>query len=398
MALDGDTNPENAKNGPPALSRRTLFAAGAGAAAASIWQGNADPLIAPPAQAASKGPSTLTMQNDGGYATVPLAKDSISIGIVQSRVIAVDTDKPEKKRRDNVAHMCDLIDYASGFSGKKDLLFFHEFPITGYNYKWTLADARRVAIEIPGEETEALAKKAREHGSWLVFGSYVRDPDWPESLLSITTIMNDKGEIVDKHWKARNIKGVFFGFELFTTTVYDVLDRYIEMYGPDQVIPVTRTPLGNIATSSIQREPEYFRALAMKGAEIMLRTATGGFTPADIAATSLYNQVYTAIANNSASPDNGLYFEDAGGGGSGLYGPDGEAMEIAPTAFETCVSARIPIRSFRDKHRQPLIHSDLYMPVFSAYQSKYPPNLFSAYQPKDIKDSGRYLKDKSRWK
>jgi hypothetical protein len=38
------------------------------------------------------------------------------------------------------------------------------------------------------------------------------------------------------------------------------------------------------------------------------------------------------------------------------------------------------------------------MPVYDAYRSKYPPSLFSAYQPKDITDSGRYLKDKSRWK
>ncbi len=376
-----------------ALDRRTMLGLSAGALAASGM------LTSGPAAAAVKGgPAQHVMQADGGYATVPLAKDSWTLGVVQSRVIAVDTANPDKKRRENVAHMCDLIDYASGFSGKKDLLFFHEFPITGYNYKWTLADARRMAIEIPGEETEALAKKAREHGSWLVFGSYVRDPDWPESLLSITTVMNDKGEIVDKHWKARNIKGVFFGFELFTTTIYDVLDRYVEMYGLDAVVPVTRTPLGNICTSSIQREPEYFRAMAMKGAEVILRTATGGFTPADIQATSMYNSVYTAIANNAASPNNGLYFEDAGGGNSAIYGPDGAMIDSAPTAFETLVTARIPIAQFRARHRQPIVHTELVMPVFEQYRSKYAPSLFSAYQPKDIQDSGRYLKDKSRWK
>ena len=375
------------------LDRRALLGLGAAGVAAATTLG------APHAEAAIKGgPARHVMQADGSYATVPLAKDSWTLGVVQSRVIAVDTASPDKKRRENVAHMCDLIDYASGFSGKKDLLFFHEFPITGYNYKWTLADARRMAIEIPGEETEALAKKAREHGSWLVFGSYVRDPDWPDSLLSITTIMNDKGEIVDKHWKARNIKGVFFGFELFTTTIYDVLDRYVEMYGLDAVVPVTRTPLGNICTSSIQREPEYFRAMAMKGAEVILRTATGGFTPADIQATSMYNSVYTAIANNAASPNNGLYFEDAGGGNSAIYDPSGDMIDSAPTAFETLVTARIPIAQFRAKHRQPIVHTELVMPVFEQYRSKYAPSLFSAYQPKDIQDSGRYLKDKSRWR
>lgn len=371
-------------------NRREMFGAGLGLAAGAA-------LLPTAAEALTNGPRPLTMQPDGGYATVPLSKDAWTLGVVQSRVIAVDAASPAKGRRANLDHMCDLIDYASGFSGSKDLLFFHEFPITGYNYKWTIGDARRVAIELPGEETEILGKKAREKGTWLVFGSYVRDPDWPDSLLSITTIMNDKGEIVDKHWKARNIKGVFFGFELFTTTIYDVLDRYVEMYGLDAVVPVTRTPLGNIATSSVQREPELFRAMAMKGAEVILRTASGGFTPADIAATSLYNNVYTAVANNAASPGNGLYFEDAGGGGSGIYGPDGEPLSIAPTAFETCVTTRIPIKDFRARHRQPIVHSELVMPVFEAYRSKYPPGLFSTYQPKDVQDAGRYLKDKSRW-
>lgn len=371
------------------FNRRDVFGAGLGLVAGAA-------LLPGAVRAATKGTSPLTMQTDGRYPTVALSKDVWTLGVVQSRVLAIDAANPAKGRRDNVQHMCDLIDYASGFTGPKDMLFFHEFPITGYNFKWNLAEARKVAIELPGEETEALAKKARQYGTWLVFGSYVRDPDWPDSLLSVTTIMNDKGEIVDKHWKARNIKGVF-RFELFTTTIYDVLDRYVEMYGQDAVVPVTRTPLGNLATSSIQREPEYFRAMAMKGAEVILRTASGGFTPADIAATSLYNQVYTAIANNAATPNNGLYFEDAGGGESAIYGPDGNAMNTAPTAFETLVTARIPIKDFRARHRQPIVHTELVMPVFEAYRSKYPPSVFSKYQPKDLEDSSRYLADKARW-
>ena len=374
------------------MDRRKFLAAGAAAAVTSAISSAAG------AQRVQSGAAPLAMHADGTYDTVPLAKDAWTLGVVQSRVLAVDGSNYRTKRRDNVQHMCDLIDYASGFSGPKDLLFFHEFPITGYNYKLDAAATRAIAIEVPGEETEMLAKKAREHRTWLVFGSYVRDKDWPDSVLSMTTIMNDRGEVVDKHWKARNIKGAFGGqIELFTTTIYDVLDRYVEMYGIDRVVPITRTPLGNIATSSVQREPELFRAMAMKGAEVILRTASGGFSAPDMQATSLYNQVYTAVANNAASPGNGLYFEDAGGGGSAIYGPDGEMIASAPTAFETNVTARIPIRDFRARHRQPLVHSELVMPVYEAYRSRYAPGLFSKYQPKDLKDSARYLADKSRW-
>ncbi len=375
------------------LSRRALFGAGAGIAAGATL-GWADF-----AQASTKGgPDKLNFTPDGRYATVPLAKTHITLGAVQSRVVPVELSNLKQTRRANVQHMMDLIDASSSLTGKKDLLFFHEFPITGYYQQWNLADARKVAIEVPGEETEMLGKKAREHGCWLVFGSYVRDPDWPDALLSITTIMNDKGEVVDKHWKARNIKGAFGGnFELFTTSIYDVLDRYVEMYGADAVVPVTRTPIGNIATTSTQREPELMRAMAMKGAEIMLRTATGGFSPLDMQATSLYNGIYTAVANNAASPENKYYFADAGGGGTAIYGPDGEQMNIAKTAFETLVHARIPIADFRARHRQPIVHSEIFMPVYEQYRSKYGPNLFSTYQPKDATDASRYLSDKARW-
>ena len=64
----------------------------------------------------------LSVRPDGTYATAPLAKDSWTLGVGQSHVRAVDAANPAKGRRANVQHMCDLIDYASGFSGNKDLL------------------------------------------------------------------------------------------------------------------------------------------------------------------------------------------------------------------------------------------------------------------------------------
>lgn len=334
---------------------------------------------------------------DGTYETVPLAKDAFYLGVAQSRVVPVDLGNLKATRKANLDHMLDLIDASTIGFVKPDILFFHEFPITGW-HNWTRAETLRVAIDIPGEETEAISRKAKEHGMYVVFGSYARDPDWKNHVLSITTVIGPDGKIVDKHWKARNIKGMFGGeTELFTTTVYDVLDRYIEMYGEDAVIPVTRTPIGNFFTSSIQREPEYFRAAAMKGAEVVLRTATGGFLPIDMQATSLYNGVYTAVCNNAISSES-PFFEDSGAGGSAIYGPGGEVLDIAKSPNETLVIARIPIAQFRARHRQPVLHKELYMKEFESYVPRFGPNLFQDYLASDLKDAARYLKDKGRWK
>ena len=348
------------------------------------------------AQVSAKKSDKISLIQDGTYETVPLTKQSLSLGVVQSRVRSFEIVN-RQVLKDNLKHFIELIDKAFYYGSRPDILFFHEFPITGWR-KWTRKEILTFALELPGVETEEISKKAREYGCYIVFGTYAQDKDWAGHVLSITTIIDPKGEIVGKHWKARNIKGVFPGFELFTTTIYDVLDRYIEMYGADEVIPVTRTPYGNIATSSTQNEPEIIRAMAMKGAEIVLRTASGGFNPLDVQASAMYNQVYVALSNNAYSPDNPSFFDDAGSGGTVIYDPSGKAMATADTKFETMISARIPIASFRETHRQPIVHSELYTPVYSQYRSSYPPNLFTTYQPESLDDSKKYLTGKSRWK
>ncbi|MEM9705278.1 MAG: nitrilase-related carbon-nitrogen hydrolase [Pseudomonadota bacterium] len=380
------------------IDRRRLFQAAAmlSAAGASL------PAMARAAEK-SDGPLDPGVSATGEYEKIDLVKPVVRLGVVQSRVRGVETSSlgaARRMKRDNLNHLLELIDAAQGWAGRKDILFFHEFPITGYRASWGRADTLRAAIEIPGEETEAVGRKAKEYGCYIVFGSYARDDDWPDHVLSITTIISPAGEVIDKHWKARNIKGVFGpGFELFTTTIYDVLEQYIEMYGLDHVMPVTRTPIGNIVTSSVQREPELFRAFAMKGAEIFLRTATGGFTPIDIQATSLYNGVYTAIVNNAVSPGNPGFLADNGGaGGSAIYGPDGKLIDEANSENETIVTATMPMAAFRQRHRLPYVHMDLYRPIFDAYQNRFPPNLFAEYLPSDTTDSARFLADKGVWK
>lgn len=372
------------------ISRRSLLGGATGAGImASLFPGAR-------AAAAPEARRVTDVRGDGTYATVPLAKETITLGVAQSRVIPVDLNDLKRTRQANLDHMLKLIDGAALSFSKPDLIMFHEFPITGW-YNWDRAEILRLAIDIPGPETEAVARKAREHQMYVTFGSYARDPAWPRHVLSITTTISPDGQIIGKHWKSRNIKGVFGGdFELFTTTVYDVLDQYIEMYGPDAVVPIIRTPIGNFATSSIQREPEYFRAAAMKGAEIILRTASGGFSPVDVEVTSLYNGLYTAICNNAISPGS-PFFEDEQAGGSAIYGPDGQMVARANSPNETLVSARIPIAQYRARHRQPILHKELYMAEYEQYVPKFGPNLFRNYLPKDAQDAARYLKNRGRW-
>ncbi len=374
------------------LSRRGFLQGGA-AGALGLALGGAQA-----AQAAiGKGSNQLSVQQDGRYATVPLAKDNIRLGVMQTRVRPVDPANPEKGRRENLDHMLKLITNAQEWNPPSDILLFHEFPITGFSYDWTRKDILRLSIDLPGPETEELGKAAKKYNCYIVFGSYAREKDWPGHVLSITTIIGPDGQIVDKHWKVRNIMGVFrigqSSIELMTSTIYNCLDRYIEMYGADAVIPVTRTPLGNICTGAMQREPELFRAMAIKGGELFLRTATGSFVPADMQMNSVYHRVYTAVCNNAVSPGNQFFEEPGGAGGSAIYDPNGTAIAMARNEFEQLVSANIPIKSFRAGHKLPDFAWDLYAPVYSQYVRKYPPNKFAKKLPADLREAGEWLND-----
>jgi len=83
--------------------------------------------------AMGNGADWHSMASDGTYAVVPLAKPAITLGVVQSRVRGVRVDKLQQDREANLVHMLDLIDNSFHFGGGADILFFHEFPITGYN-------------------------------------------------------------------------------------------------------------------------------------------------------------------------------------------------------------------------------------------------------------------------
>ncbi len=393
---------------PETMNRRQWLAASA-ALAGGATLGTAAPraLAASHSPAPSQAPRTiaavtgpLTVPANGReYARVPLAKDTITVSAVQSRVRAVDGTRPGPGIRANLEHMLELIDKSQFYGGKKDLLCFHEFPLQGWN-PWDRKELERLSIEVPGPETEAIAAKAKQYGCYIKFGAYVVDDDWPGHVLSVTTIIGPDGDIVARDWKARNIKGVFPDFELVTTTVYNVLDRYIEMYGTDAVIPVHRTPIGNLATSSTQMEPELFRAMAMKGAELILRTASGGFTPGDMQMTAAYNRVYTVIVNNSVSPENPGFLDDAfgGAGGTAIYGPRGETLAEADSKFEQQVIARVPIARFRQRHQIPDVHKALYEPVFAAYEPRFPANLYADALPTSLADAKTFLDKEDRWR
>ena len=148
------------------------------------------------------------VNQSGNYETVELRDDFVHIGLVQSEVTPVDGKNPKPGIKANLDHMLWLIDAAQGYGGKKNFLAFHEFPITGWD-QWSREEILSFALRLPGPETEAIGKKAIEHNCYISFGTYAQYDDWPRHIMSVSVLINPKGQIVSQQWKARNIHGVF---------------------------------------------------------------------------------------------------------------------------------------------------------------------------------------------
>ncbi len=341
------------------------------------------------------------VREDGTYPTVPLRRDQIVASVVQTRVGGVDGANPGPDIRKNLDYFLECIDIAQGFGMPSDLLLFHEFPITGFS-EWTREQHYDLAIEVPGPEIEEVGKKAKQYKCYIVFGTYAKDlENWPGHILHLMVMMGPDGNVVAKHWKQRNVRGLFPGSEQYTSVIYDVYDRFVEMYGIDAVVPVVQTDVGNIAMSAVQFEPELFRCMAFKGAEIICRVATGGFEFDDMRMTSYHNSLYTMIANNSVNTGKRMpgFFDDESHGGSGrsaIFGPRGVEL-VKADVFECKKFAFLPMAEFRAKHRIPDMHMYIYRPVFDQYRTRYDHSSYIDNLPKDKREAFAMFAKNSRW-
>lgn len=342
---------------------------------------------------AATGQTTEPSMADPDYRRVALKKDRIRYGIIQSPDIAIDPANADRERRRNLESMLDLLDKSTTlFSGGYDLISFAEMPLHGFG-EWGRKEALRVAAEVPGEETQVLGEKAKELDTYISFGTYAKDRDWPDHVIMMGVLIGPDGEIAARHWKARGTLG---GLGLFTSTVYECLDRYVEMYGWDEVIPVARTDIGNICLTGVQNDPMLFLTMAVKGAELVLRFATGGMPTEDGVSMSKFFKFYTGFANSSRHTEHRYYVGGVGVGGSMIIGPDGNILAQADQQ-QSLISAYLPMADFRSEHRIPDFQWPLYAPVLNDYQPRFDPGWFLKYLPESWADTRSYFKDKANW-
>ncbi|MCP4926270.1 MAG: nitrilase-related carbon-nitrogen hydrolase [Gammaproteobacteria bacterium] len=341
-------------------------------------------------------PVPQLVRADGSYPTRVLEKDTIVVKVIQSGAINLqESATVAAGLKGNLEHMVRLARQACSEGGKPDFLLYNEFPLTGYS-TGTREEKLRFTLQIPGPETERLGEVARECDSYIIFGSYAKDADWPGHILSINTVIGRDGKIAQKFWKTRNIKRLSPGIEIPTTTVESVRDKYRVRYGIEAEFPVLQTEFGNIAVSTVQLDPFVFAAFSMRGVEIMFRTATL-FSPVDVKATAWYNNFYSAMSNIIFPADSEVA---RFGGKSLIVGPQGQVLAEDPSNNEGIIEAQIPIAEFRNNRRIPRFPLEVVAPVFMQYQQEAPLNhmdMPAEQLPKTREEMKVLLDNVSRW-
>lgn len=331
------------------------------------------------------------VNSDGSYLVSPLEKDEVVLKIIQSSVQDVtDIENAEEIINSNLSNVKKMIEQACTEDDKPDIVLLHEFPLTGYIYG-NRNDKIDMALTIPGPESNVLCDIANDNDIYLIFGSYVNDSDWPGHILSLTTVINKDGQIVKKIWKPRNIKRFYSSFEITTTTVESIREKFRKRYGVEEEFPILRTEFGNIALSTAQLDPFIFAAFAMQGAEIILRTSTL-FFESDVIYTAMVNNVYSAMSN---IPNSSKY-----GGNSMVVSPLGDVIARLDNSTEGILTAHIPIAKFRENRKLPQYSVELTKSIIDQYVEEIPVNhldLPAEKLPIDGKEMKNLLDRISRW-
>lgn len=173
------------------------------------------------------------------------------------------------------------------------------FPVAGINLR-------------ASPHIDRLARFAQDHKVHVCGAVLEIDDAWPGHLFNTAFILDDRGELIHRYRKIQCAD--VFGF--MDTTPGSVLDRYLELYGYEGLFPVVDTRLGRLATAICfdMNFPELHRALALRGAELLLHPTS---EPHNIRRRAWEN------GRQVRAWENTMYVVSAGMGGE-YWEPDGE--------------------------------------------------------------------------
>ena len=185
------------------------------------------------------------------------------------------------------------------------------------------ADAHRLAEPVPGPITEAFAERAKRHGMVIVLNLYERDGG---NAYDCSPVIDADGRLLGRT-------------RMVHITEYACFHEQGYYTPGDTGAPVYETKAGRIGVAICydRHYPEYMRALAVNGADLVVVPQAGavgewpdGLYEAEMRVAAFQNGYYVALCNR-VGKEECLTF----GGESFVCAPDGQVVARAPALSET---------------------------------------------------------------
>src|SRR6266487_6492832 len=206
-----------------------------------------------------------------------------------------------QRNLDHISHVIAAASWLSSLSLPVRLVAIPEGALQGFTDEVFDSSheeyAAECAIDVPGDETEALGELARRWNVFIMAQAKARHESFPGRFFNMGFIIDPTGQVILKHYKLATLYPVEH-----SVTPHDVWDQWVELYGRNlnAFYPVADTAIGRLGflMANEGSYPENARGLAMNGAEVLYR----GPYPHPHVGNGLFE-----VQNRARALDNNLY-------------------------------------------------------------------------------------------